>query len=85
MVKRGLLSRENAQAAEQHPILVVAPGKDDMPQAPAVIESVLTELKNRDTEMSVQSLLLGRIHVYSTVDSRVQHIVNRPRNSRTSG
>ena len=77
MVKRGFISTENAQAAEQHPIQVVAPGKDDIPQAPAVIESVLTELKSRDTELSVQNLLLGRIQVYSTVDSRVQHIVDQ--------
>jgi penicillin-binding protein 1A len=77
MVKRGFMSRQNAQAAEQHPILVVAPGKDNMPQAPAVIESVLRELKSRDTELSVQNLLLGRIQIYSTVDSRVQHIVNQ--------
>jgi penicillin-binding protein 1A len=77
MVKRGFISRENAKAAEQHPILVVAPGKDSMPQAPAVIESVLRELKSRDSELSVQNLLLGRIQVYSTVDSRVQHIVNQ--------
>jgi penicillin-binding protein 1A len=56
---------------------VVAPGKGSMPQAPAVIESVLRELKSRDSELSVQNLLLGRIQVYSTVDSRVQHIVNQ--------
>ena len=59
MVKRGFISRENAQAAEQHPILVVAPGKNNMPQAPAVIESVLRELKSRDTELSVPRLAPG--------------------------
>lgn len=77
MVKRGFISRENAQAAEQHSIVVVAPGKNNMPQAPAVIESVLRELRSRDAELSAQDLLLGRIQVYSTVDSRVQHIVNQ--------
>jgi membrane peptidoglycan carboxypeptidase len=76
MVKRGFVSPDNARVAEQRPILVVAPGKDTMPQAPAVIESVLRELSRGDTELSVQHLLLGRIQVYSTVDTRVQHIVN---------
>jgi len=76
MVKRGFVSPDNARVAEQHPILVVAPGKDNMPQAPAVIESVLRELSRGDTELSVQHLLLGRIQVYSTVDTRVQHIVD---------
>jgi penicillin-binding protein 1A len=37
---------------------------------------VLRELKSDDPEVSVQHLLLGRIQVYSTVDTRVQHIVN---------
>jgi penicillin-binding protein 1A len=77
MVKRGFISRDNALAAEQHPILVVAAGKDNMPQAPAVIDNVLAELNNRDPELSAQDLLLGRIQVYSTVDSRVQRIVNQ--------
>jgi penicillin-binding protein 1A len=76
MVKRGFVSRDNARVAEQHPILVVAPGKDNMPQAPAVIESVLRELRSGDPELSAQHLLLGRIQVYSTVDTRVQHIVD---------
>jgi penicillin-binding protein 1A len=78
MVKRGYLSRQNAQAAEEHPVLVVASGKGPIPpQAPAVVENVLSELGSRDTELSVHNLLLGHIQVYSTVDSRVQHIVNQ--------
>ncbi len=77
MVKRGFISGDNARAAEQRPILVVAPGKHNMPQAPAAVESVLSELRSRDTEVSVQSLLQGRIQIYSTVDARVQQIVNQ--------
>ena len=76
MVKRDFISPDIARAAEQCPILVVVPGKVNMPQAPAVIESVLRELKSDDPEVSVQHLLLGRIQVYSTVDTRVQHVVN---------
>ena len=76
MVKRDFISQDNARAAEQCPILVVVPGKVNMPQAPAVIESVLRELRSDDPEVSVQYLLLGRIQVYSTVDTRVQHVVN---------
>ena len=41
-----------------------------------MIESVLRELKSDDSELSVDQLLLGRIQVYSTVDIRVQHVVN---------
>jgi len=77
MVKRGFISRDSARAAEQRPILVAAPGKNNRPQAPAVVESVLSELRSRATEVSVQSLLQGRIQIYSTVDAGVQQIVNQ--------
>jgi len=76
MVKRGFLSQDNARAAEQHPIQVVASGKHT-PQAPAVVESVLSELRSRDTEVSVQNLLEGRIQIYSTVNARAQQIVHQ--------
>jgi membrane carboxypeptidase/penicillin-binding protein len=41
-----------------------------------VIEHVLDELKAGHPELSVDDLLQGRIQVYSTVDARVQRIVN---------
>src|SRR6185369_11060085 len=77
MVKRSFVSSEIARVAQQRPILVVTPVKDEKTRAPAVIESVLQELKSRDSELSIQNLLLGRIQVYSTVDARVQHIVTQ--------
>jgi penicillin-binding protein 1A len=77
MVKCGFIAKEIAGAAERRPIFVATPSKEEIPQAPAVIESVLRELKSHDSELSVQSLLLGRIQVYSTVDSRIQHIVSQ--------
>jgi penicillin-binding protein 1A len=51
----------------------------DMPeslQAPAVVEHVLEELTLRHTDLSLEDLLQGRIQVYATADTRVQHIVN---------
>ena len=77
MVKRGFICREIAGAAQQRPIFVVVPTKEEIAQAPAVIESVLHELRGNDSELSIQSLLLGRIQVYSTIDSRMQRIVSQ--------
>ena len=45
-------------------------------QAPAVVGTVLEELKGRGADLSIEDLLQGRIQVYSTVDARVQHIAN---------
>lgn len=77
MVKHGSLSKENARLSEQQPILVVAPVRDQLSQAPAVIESVLADLTSTDSDLRVQDLFEGRIQVYSTVDFRVQKIANR--------
>jgi len=62
--------------AEQRPIQVVTRHKDKMLQAAAVVDNVLQELKARSADLSVEDLLQGRIHVYSTVDARVQQIMN---------
>jgi penicillin-binding protein 1A len=75
MAGNGFISREGMEAAEQRPIQV-ARRKDKILQAPAVLENVLQELKDRRGDLSVEDLLQGRIQVYSTVDVRVQQIAN---------
>ena len=47
-----------------------------MLQAGTVVDSVLEELKGLGADLSIKDLLEGRIQVYSTVDARVQEIVN---------
>lgn len=76
MAKHGSITALKAHAAIHQPILITPPGKDEMQEAPAAIESVLRELKSSNSDLSVQDLLVGRIQVYSTVDARIQHIVS---------
>jgi penicillin-binding protein 1A len=45
-------------------------------QSSAVVEHVLDELKSGYADLGVDDLLQGHIQVYSTVDARVQRIVN---------
>jgi penicillin-binding protein 1A len=75
MAANGFISRDNANSAEQRPIQVIARRKDKMLQAPAVLGTILQELRGRG-DRSVEDLLQGRIQVYSTVDLRVQQIAN---------
>jgi membrane peptidoglycan carboxypeptidase len=75
MSGNGFISPDTMSAAEQRPIQVVAWRKDKIPQAPAVLGTILQELKGRG-DLSVNDLLQGRIQVYSTVDARVQQLVN---------
>ncbi len=42
----------------------------------AAVDNVLKELSDLGADLSIKDLLQGRIQVYSTVDARVQHIVN---------
>ena len=76
MAVNGFISPDRVREAEQHPIQVVAWHKDKMPQAAAVVENVLQEIKAHSADLSAEDLLQGRIHVYSTVDARVQQIMN---------
>jgi len=75
MAANGFISREQMRAAAERPILVVAK-HNKMPQASAVVESALEEVKTSHPELSIEDLLQGRIQVYSTVDARMQQIVN---------
>jgi penicillin-binding protein 1A len=76
MVRNGYIPEDVATRAQAEPIRVVArsPVKT---QAPAAIGSVLDELSLRGKgRFAVQDLFQGRISVRSTVDERVQTIVN---------
>jgi membrane peptidoglycan carboxypeptidase len=76
MAANGFVSRDSVNSAEQRPIQVSARRKDKMLQAPAVLGTILQELKGRG-DLSVEDLLQGRIQVYSTVDAQVQQIANQ--------
>ena len=76
MKANGAISRKEMRAALQRPIVVVAPHENKMPEASAVVESAVEELKISHPELSMEDLLQGRIQVYSTVDARMQQIVN---------
>jgi penicillin-binding protein 1A len=77
MAANGFISQASVNAAEQRPIRVTARHKDKMPEAPAVLGTILQELKGRGAHFTVEKLLAGRLQVYSTVDARVQQIANQ--------
>jgi penicillin-binding protein 1A len=76
MARNGSISEALAKRCQAEPVLVAA----DSPiktHAPAVINTVLDEVKQHGTgRFGVQDLFQGRISVRSTVDDRVQIIVN---------
>jgi penicillin-binding protein 1A len=76
MGANGFISRDRMREAELRPIQIVAQHKDEIFQAAAVVENVLSELEGLDADLSIKDLLQGRIQVYSTVDARVQQIMN---------
>jgi penicillin-binding protein 1A len=76
MAAHGFLSADGAMKAGRRPIPARPPDKGKMLNAGAVVNSVLEELDVASTDLGVKDLLEGRIRVYSTVDAKVQEIVN---------
>ena len=76
MARNGYIPEELARRCQKEPVGAVRreAAKTD---APAVIEHVLDELKaHGGARFAVEDLFLGKIRVRSTVDQRVQRIVN---------
>lgn len=75
MSENGFISRDTVNLAKQRPIELASPPKEKMLLAPAVLGTILQELKSHG-DLSVDDLFHGRIQVYLTVDVRVQQLVN---------
>jgi penicillin-binding protein 1A len=76
MAERGFLSRDEMTGAQQRSLPVIEPRESKPFQSSAVVEHVLEELKATDAALGIDDLLQGQIQVTSTVDARVQRIVN---------
>jgi penicillin-binding protein 1A len=76
MVRNGALTPEQGRRAQQAAIRLAARSKVKT-EAPAVVENVFTELKAARREgVGVEPLIDGRISVQTTVDNRIQRLVN---------
>jgi penicillin-binding protein 1A len=76
MARNGYIPEDLAKRCQAEPVLVVA-RDETATQAPAAIENVFDELKEHGgSRFSIDDLVQGRISVSSTVDGRVQTIVN---------
>jgi penicillin-binding protein 1A len=76
MARNGYISEELAKRCQAEPV-VVATDSPVKTHAPAAINTVLDEVKQHGAgRFGVQDIFQGRISVHSTVDDRVQIIVN---------
>lgn len=76
MVRNGYIPEDVALRARAEPVQVASPGQVKT-FAPAAIKTVLDEVRRHGgARFRVEDLFLGRISVHSTVDVRVQTIVN---------
>ena len=76
MAANGYISLDRMKDAEKRPIQVAVRLKNKAPVGPAVIGNVLQDLKELPADLRMEGLRHGRIQIYSTVDVRVQQIVN---------
>jgi penicillin-binding protein 1A len=79
MVENHFVPAQMARRLELAPIRLAAHTIEAV-EAPAAVETTLEELKrlapDLGSEIGTEQLLEGHIQVYSTVDHRIQHIVN---------
>jgi penicillin-binding protein 1A len=76
MAADGFISKDAMKAAAERPLPAVARHTTSVVPSSAVIEHVLDEVQAAHTDLSIDDLLQGRVQVYTTVDARVQRIVN---------
>lgn len=76
MVRNGFIPEGLAERCQSEPVEVAVPSRIAT-GAPAAVENVFDELKEHGTDrFGLEDLFQGRISVHSTVDARVQVIVN---------
>jgi penicillin-binding protein 1A len=76
MARNGYVALPLAEACQKEPLRVVARSPIKT-HAPAAVETVFDELKRfGGPSFGVEDLFMGRIAVYSTVDARIQALVN---------
>ena len=76
MAANGFIPVDKAKRDGEQPIPASPPNRGKTLKAGAVVHSVLEELNVLGADLGMKDLLEGRIRVYSTVDARVQEIVN---------
>jgi penicillin-binding protein 1A len=76
MAANGFISQNQLKIAEKRPIQVAVRPKNKASLGPAVVGNVLEDIKGLRADLGIEDLLQGRIQIYSTVDVRVQQIVN---------
>jgi penicillin-binding protein 1A len=76
MASAGALSPGALTQATAQPLPAVVPFAAQVFRSSAVIEHVLDELTAGHPDLSVDDLLQGHIQIHSTVDARMQRIVN---------
>jgi penicillin-binding protein 1A len=76
MAANGFISQDRLKIAEKLPIQVAVRPKNTASLGPAVVGNVLEDIKGLRVDLGIEDLLQGRLQIYSTVDVRVQQIVN---------
>jgi membrane peptidoglycan carboxypeptidase len=76
MAAENFISLDQVTAARQRPLSIAVNNTPEAFQSSAVVAHVLDELKAKHSDLGVEDLLQGRIQVDTTVDVRVQRIVN---------
>ena len=74
MAKRGFISNDQMKKCREKPVITVEPRPAPPVNAAAIVQHILDDFEATHPELNIEDLMQGRIHVYTTIDTRIQQI-----------
>jgi penicillin-binding protein 1A len=76
MTDRGFITRDQLARCRQKPVNGVTARPPKPVNSAAVVQHILDDFESSHPELNIEDLMQGRIHVYTTVDGRIQQIAS---------
>jgi membrane peptidoglycan carboxypeptidase len=76
MANRGFITRDQLARCRQKPVAGVMSRPPQPINSAAVVQHILDEFQASNPDLDIEDLMQGRIHVYTTVDGRIQQIAS---------
>lgn len=76
MENRGVISQDQMARCRQRPVGGVMSRPVRPVNSAAVVQHILDDFESSHPELNIEDLMQGRIHVYSTVDGRIQQVAS---------
>lgn len=76
MAKRGFISNDRLKECRERPVITIEPRPAPPVNSAAIVQHILDDFEATHPELNIEDLMQGRIHVYTTIDTRIQQIAS---------